>query len=203
MVDVVTVGIAAGVPVSGTGNVPSLAGVFDRTAGPAIIKAGNTQAAAADNALVTTLSPNSFGLNVNGIAVTASSSPVVVASNQPTLSVAQDITQLANGVTGTNILVKKAIVQLSATGSIVAGVGGKKLRVFGGWLSANGTVNVKWQSHVTPTDLSGLLYLVANTGYVLPFNPFGWFLDTLIGEALDLNLSAGIAVGGTIFYGEV
>lgn len=97
--------------------------------------------------------------------------------------------------------VKYAKVAISATGTIVAAVPGKKIRVLAAWLSCAGTVNVKWQSHVTPTDLTGLLYGVANSGIVLPYNEKGWF-ETVAGEALDLNLSASIAVGGSIAYAE-
>ncbi len=97
---------------------------------------------------------------------------------------------------------KFAIIQLSATGTVVAAVSSKKIRVLSYVLMANGTVNTKWQSHVTPTDLTGLLYLIVNTGISVPFSPLGYF-ESLSGEALDLNLSAGIAVGGHLTYVEV
>lgn len=98
-----------------------------------------------------------------------------------------------------NATVRYATVQVSATGTLVAAVAGKKIRVVSYVLVANGTVNVKFQSHVTPTDLTGLLYLAANTGVSAGFNPVGWF-ESLAGEALDLNLSASIAVGGHLDY---
>ena len=60
---------------------------------------------------------------------------------------------------------------------------------------------MKFQSHVTPTDISGLAYEIANTGFTLPFCPVGWF-QTIAGEALDLNLSAAKAVGGALVYVE-
>ena len=66
-------------------------------------------------------------------------------------------------------------------------------------LIANAAVNVKFQSHTTPTDLTGLFYLAANGGFVLPYNEAGWF-STLAGEALDINLSGAIAVGGVVGY---
>jgi hypothetical protein len=67
---------------------------------------------------------------------------------------------------------------------------------------ANGTVNVKFQSGAGGTDLTGLFYLVANTGAALPYNPAGWF-ETAVTTLLNLNLSAAIAVGGCITYIEV
>lgn len=62
---------------------------------------------------------------------------------------------------------------------------------------ANGTVNVKWQSG--STDLTGLSYLVANCGKVAPFSDVGWF-ETNAAEALNLNLSGSVAVGGEVVY---
>ena len=94
-----------------------------------------------------------------------------------------------------------AVLTASASGvtNLVALVTSKKIRVLAISLIANGTVNVKFQSHVTPTDISGLYYLAANVGFVLPYNPLGWF-QTVSGEALDINLSAAVAVGGNILY---
>lgn len=90
-------------------------------------------------------------------------------------------------------------IQLSASGTLVALVALKSIRVIALSLMASGNVNVKFQSHVSPTDLTGLYYLIANTGFVLPYNPSGWF-QSLSGEALDINLSAGIAIGGVLTY---
>lgn len=97
----------------------------------------------------------------------------------------------------------KIAVSSSGANAIVALVASKKIRVLAVAIVANAAVNVKWQSHVTPTDLTGLSYFGAQgDGEVLPFNPVGWF-ETIAGEALDLNLSAAVAVGGHITYIEV
>lgn len=97
---------------------------------------------------------------------------------------------------------KPAIIQVSSSGNnqIVAAVASKKIRVLQVRLMASGTVNVKWRS--ASTDIDGLAYLIANTGYVLPFSSLGWF-ETVAGEALNLNLSDAIAVGGVIKYVEI
>jgi len=89
----------------------------------------------------------------------------------------------------------------SASGgtTIVAATAGLRVRVMSLQLIASAAVNVKWQSHVLPTDLTGLAYMAANGGYVLPFNETGWFW-TLAGEALDINLSAAVPVGGSLTY---
>ena len=107
-------------------------------------------------------------------------------------------------VGGVSLTPKFAPIAASSSGanSIVAAVAAKKIRVLAVWLSAAGSVNAKWQSATTPTDKTGLAYLAANIGHVLPYNPHGWF-ETLAGEALSLNLSAAIAVGGSLVYVEV
>lgn len=93
------------------------------------------------------------------------------------------------------------VLTASALGvtEIVAAVAGKSIVVVSYVLVANGAVNVKFQSHTTPTDLTGLLYLAANGGVVAGFNQQGWF-RTISGQALDINLSAAVAVGGHLNY---
>lgn len=91
------------------------------------------------------------------------------------------------------------VASASGATTIIAAVTSKKIRVVALQVIANAAVNVKWQSHVTPTDLTGLAYLAANGGYVLPYNPVGWF-QTVAGEALDINLSGSVAVGGSLTY---
>jgi hypothetical protein len=105
---------------------------------------------------------------------------------------------------GAVVTPKFATIAASASGNntIVAAVSAKKIRVLAVQLTANGAVNPKWQSGAGGTDLTGLAYLVANTGYVLPYNPAGWF-ETASNTLLNLNLSAAIAVGGSITYIEV
>jgi hypothetical protein len=99
---------------------------------------------------------------------------------------------------------KFAVIVASASGAtqVVAAVTSKKIRVLGYVLVASAAVNAKFQSHVTPTDKTGLLYLGANGGVSAPFSPVGQF-ETVAGEALDINLSGGVAVGGHLTYIEV
>lgn len=74
----------------------------------------------------------------------------------------------------------------------------RKIRVVSYVIVANAAVNVKFQSH-TAGDLTGLLYNAANGGVAAPFSPVGWF-ETVAGEALDINLSGAVAVGGHLTY---
>jgi len=105
---------------------------------------------------------------------------------------------------GAALTPKFAKITASSSGAttIISLVSSKKLRVLSWQLVCNAAVNVKWQSHVTPTDLTGLHYFAANGGITVPFNPFGHF-ETVAGEALDINLSGAVAVGGSLVYVEV
>lgn len=105
---------------------------------------------------------------------------------------------------GTALTPKFAKIAASSSGdnTIVAAVTSKKIRVLAAVLMSNGTVNAKFQSGASGTDLTGLFYTVANTGACLPFNPVGWF-ETAATTLLNLNLSAAVAVGGCITYVEV
>lgn len=98
---------------------------------------------------------------------------------------------------------KFAKIDVSGSGAneIVPAASGKKLRVLAWDVMAEGPVNVKWQSHTTPTNLTGLYYLSANGG-IARSAPQGLF-ETVAGEALDLNLSDAVAVGGCVTYVEV
>lgn len=106
---------------------------------------------------------------------------------------------------GTTALTPKfAKISASSSGdnTLVAAVTSKKIRVLQYNLISNGGVNAKFQSGASGTDLTGLKYLVANSGLCAPFSPVGWF-ETAAGSLLNLNLSGAIAVGGELTYVEV
>jgi hypothetical protein len=102
----------------------------------------------------------------------------------------------------TQLTPKFASIQVGASGSnaIVAAVSGKKIRVLAYTLFASGAVNAKFQS--AANDKTGLKYFAANGGISAAFCPVGWF-ETNAGEALNLNLSGAVAVGGELVYAEV
>lgn len=106
-------------------------------------------------------------------------------------------------MSGFTILTPKfAVIAASASGqsSLVALVASKKIRLLYISLMASAGVNVKFQSN--STDITGLYYLAANTGFVLPFSPIGLF-ETAAGQTLNINLSSATAVGGSLAYIEV
>jgi hypothetical protein len=76
---------------------------------------------------------------------------------------------------------------------------GNKIRVHQLYLVSSGTVNVRFESGAGGTALSGQMNLVANTGFVLPFSPIGWF-ETAANALLNLELSAAVSVDGNFAY---
>lgn len=107
-----------------------------------------------------------------------------------------------NGTTALTPKFAKIVASSSGATQVVAAVTLKKIRVIGVVLLVNAAVNVKFQSHTTPTDLTGLAYLGDKGGFAPGYLPKGHF-ETLIGEALDINLSGAVAVGGWLIYLEV
>lgn len=101
---------------------------------------------------------------------------------------------------GANTPALRAAIDVSSSGdnTIVAAVTGKKIRVLQAFAMATSAVNIRWKSG-TGTNLTGLGYPAANGGYVLTYSPVGWF-ETASGEALTLNLSGTVAVGGVMAY---
>lgn len=118
------------------------------------------------------------------------------------IAVAHQTGALMSGLTVLTPKYQKITASSSGATTIVAAVTSKKIRVISWSLVCSAAVNVKWQSHVTPTDLTGLYYFAANGGITVPFSPVGYF-ETVSGEALDINLSGANAVGGMLCYVEV
>lgn len=118
------------------------------------------------------------------------------------ISASHETATIYNGTTA--LTPKFAVITASSSGAttVVAAVGGKRIRVLKWSLSSNGAVNVKWQSHVTPTDITGLHYLTQFASAGGAYCPVGHF-QTVSGEALDINLSGAVAVGGELTYVEV
>jgi hypothetical protein len=94
-------------------------------------------------------------------------------------------------------------VQITATEdgttTIIAGVAGEQIVVTSLFIDPASAVTVNWQSHTTSTVLIGPTALAANDGYVLPYHPLGWFAAPA-GEAVDINLSGAVNVGGCLTY---
>ncbi|MCA9285851.1 MAG: hypothetical protein KDA22_11580 [Phycisphaerales bacterium] len=101
------------------------------------------------------------------------------------------------------LTVKYAVIDFASSGdnTVVAAVTNKKIRVLSLFLVAADAVTVRFESGAGGTALTGQMSLVANTGFVLPYNPHGWFQS---GESalLNLELSAAVSVDGSLVYIE-
>lgn len=89
---------------------------------------------------------------------------------------------------------------LSGDNTLVALVASTIIRLVSITLSASGQVNAKFKSGAG-TDISGLLYFDTRGGLVNPEASRG-LLQTAAGEALVLNLSSAVTVGGFLSYVE-
>lgn len=99
---------------------------------------------------------------------------------------------------------KRAVIDAATSGNnvLVAAINGKKIRVLSVFVVAAGAVTVRFESEADGTALSGQMNLAANGGFVLPFNPAGWF-ETAFGELLNLELSGAVSVDGCLTYQEL
>lgn len=93
-------------------------------------------------------------------------------------------------------------ISLSASGTLVIGVAGKKILVLSAWLVAAAAVGVEFQTSTGTAAITGAVDCAQNGGFVLNFNAGGWF-QTLTGDSLLLNLSSNVVVGGSLSYALV
>ena len=100
--------------------------------------------------------------------------------------------------------IKYAVIDAAVNGNntLVAAVTGSKIRVVSLFYLAAGTVTVTFQTGASGTAITGGMQHTAQTGVVLPFNEDGWF-QTVASALLNLSLSAGVSVDGSLSYIEV
>lgn len=91
---------------------------------------------------------------------------------------------------------------VSGDNTLVAAVNPKKIRVLSVLLVAAAAVTVRFESGAGGTALTGQMNVIANGGFVLPFNPKGWF-ETASNTLLNLELSGAVSVDGCLSYVEV
>lgn len=101
--------------------------------------------------------------------------------------------------------IKRAVVDAATTpdNTLVAAVTGKKIRVLAMFAVMTGTaVTLRFESGTGGTALTGQMQPSQGGGFVLPFNPVGWF-ETASGELLNLELGGAQSVDGVLVYAEV
>jgi hypothetical protein len=91
-------------------------------------------------------------------------------------------------------------VAASGDNTLLAAQGaGNKIRVHQLFLMADAPVLARLESGAGGTALTGHEPLIANTGFVLPYSPVGWF-ETAANTLFNLELSAAVNVDGCFVY---
>jgi hypothetical protein len=86
--------------------------------------------------------------------------------------------------------------------TLVTGVAGKRIRVLALIAVMTGTaVTIRFESNAGGTALTGQMQPTQGGGFVLPFNPVGWF-ETEPGQLLNLELGGAQSVDGVLVYVE-
>ena len=135
-------------------------------------------------------------VNTAGIVVAISNT----ANN--TVANAYDTNKIWDGTTELRMKYKAVAINGTSNTLIVNAVSDKRIRVMSLFVISNTINNLVWQSGSSAaTDLTGVTFLASNVGYVLPFNPNGWF-QTGTSTLLNALTTAQNSIGGCITYLE-
>jgi hypothetical protein len=94
------------------------------------------------------------------------------------------------------------IVATTGDNTIIAAVADKKIRVLAMFGTADVAGTVRFEDGVSGTALTGQVNIADTGGYVLPFNPVGWF-ETSVNTLLNIELVTSGNFDGSITYIEV
>lgn len=92
-------------------------------------------------------------------------------------------------------------ISIAASADLIAAVTSKKIRIVAGFLTVAADTTIKFQSGGS-TDLTGAMTVKSGGGFVLPFNPVGYFESTS-GAKLNAVLGTATQVSGSLTYIEV
>ena len=150
---------------------------------------------------------NTTAWKVDGSAVTQPVSGSLTVSQVPAADRASDSISAAIAVDKlmqnlTTLAPASAVIDAASSGdnTIVAAAGASNIiLVHQVFLVAAASVTVRFESGASGTALTGQMQLAANSGFVLPFSPVGWF-QTAANTLLNLELSGATSVDGVISY---
>ena len=100
---------------------------------------------------------------------------------------------------GSGKTLKSASFSLAATGSIVASVASKRIKVYAVKLICSAAISVNFRSGGA-TALEGAQPIAANGGFIESVNPPSFLFGTTAGESLDLVISGAGTASGRISY---
>lgn len=133
-----------------------------------------------------------------------------ILTDQPLVVTEDEVTAYITGTTALNLMGKtivRAVVNISGSGAgeetLIAAVGGEKIKVLETMLIGNADVSVFFQSGFTGTALTGPLSLPSDgDGFFIPTPAQieAHHFETAAGEALVLDIDANVLLGGWINY---
>ena len=94
---------------------------------------------------------------------------------------------------------KSASINLSATGTVIAAVPGKRIKVFAVKLIVSAALSISFRDGAS-TDIEGAQPYAANAGYVENMNPPAFLFGTTAGNGLDLVITGTGTVTGRVSY---
>jgi hypothetical protein len=98
-----------------------------------------------------------------------------------------------------SITCKSALINLSSTGTIIAAVASKRIKVYAIKLVADAALSVSFRDGAS-TALEGAQALAANGGYVENVNPPAFLFGSAAGNSLDLVITGSGNVRGRVSY---
>lgn len=146
------------------------------------------------------VAPLPAGTNNIGDVDVATQPARVATTDSITAKIATD--KIQDGLTALTPKFKEIDAATSGDNTLLAAVTSKKIRILSLYMVASAAVTARFESGASGTALSGQMQLAANGGFVLPFNPTGWF-ETASGVLFNLELSGAISVDGGFSYIEV
>lgn len=116
------------------------------------------------------------------------------------VSLATLATAANQGLAGKTL--KSAKFSLSATGTVIASVASKRIKVYAYKLVVSAALSVKWRDGAS-TDLEDLQSLAINGGEAESITPPAFLFGTSAGNSLDLVISGiGTAAGRVSYYDD-
>ena len=100
---------------------------------------------------------------------------------------------------GSGKTLKSAVISLTATGTVVAAVGGKRIKVYAVKLICSAALSINWRDGAS-TALEGVQSIAINGGYAENVNPPSFLFGTTAGNSLDLVITGVGTVAGRVSY---
>lgn len=187
---------ATAVPISGTVTANAGTGTL-AVSGPLT----DTQLRATAVPISGTVTANA-GTNLNTSALStettlAALNTKVTAVNTGAVVISSGAVTATDGGSGKTL--KSAVVSLTATGTVIALVAGKRIKVYAIKLVCSAALVVNWRSGAS-TALEGAQSIAINGGYVENVNPPSFLFGTVAGESLDLVITGVGTAAGRVSY---